>query len=216
MKAVFFFDLFIMVFFFSCVQKGEKNVGEEDSLSLPTTVQQPDRMWLSKWTPHDIPEIQRMYGSIISLIDQNKLDTLSFAYNCKEEKRGKVTYYAKEDKLLVIEHQYNEYDHYEAIDRYYIQNDSVYFAFFKGTYWSFASGEGVTKDDIKERRIYIVKGSPIKCLEKKYSIHSDSSENTDSDAITNMEVDCVSAKSIDVPFQLLKKYYKHPTSGCLE
>ncbi|NGM64349.1 hypothetical protein [Sphingobacterium sp. SGR-19] len=53
-------------------------------------------------------------------------------------------------------------------------------------------------------------------MEKKYSIHSDSSENTDSDAITNMEVDCVSAKSIDVPYQLLKKYYKHPTSGCLE
>lgn len=215
MKDKIIYSLIAIVTLVSCGEIKNKDSGEKDSLATKEFVPATDSIALFTETPRDEEEIRKMYRHTVTLIDNNELlDTSSFSYNCQGEKKGIVTYYTLDGAVRLIEHQYNEYDHYDAVDQYYVQNDSVYFAFLKGTAWSFESGDGATKDNVTEKRVYLAKGKPIKCLEKKYTIYSQFPQDTNS--IANIEVDCPPVKSIVAPYRLLKKHYKNPTTGCLE
>lgn len=167
--------------------------------------------------PLSVEHIQHLYAATRSLIDQNRLDTASFEYNCHEEKKGRVTYYSQNGDLLLVTHQYNEYDHYEATDEYYLANDSLYFAFLKGTAWHFESGvPQATTDDVTERRVYMSKNHPIQCLEKKYSISSQSKDNPNPQTLDSQEVDCPEPMTILTAFNVLIERNGLPTAGCLE
>ncbi len=164
-----------------------------------------------------VTDIQKAYSDIIKQKESGSLDSTSFKYNCGNEKSGTVSYFSNKTELKIIIHRYSEYDHYNAEDYYYIQEGKVIFSHRKSITWAFEDGpEGATKDNITEQRIYLINEKPLKCLEKKYVIHSKSANNPRSENVQNKEVDCGSLKSVIKPFEMLTKYQLKAPSRCLE
>lgn len=204
-------------YFLSCAQSHKKETQDSDTGQMDSVITEYTDAGGSAYVPRNVEEVRHMYTDTRSLVDQQGLDTTSFAYDCHGEKKGRLVYYSEAGQLRLIVHQYNEHDHYEATDQYYIKNDSLYFVFLKGTAWSFESGTvSATRDDITEKRIYLPDANPMLCLEKKYSIHSQSPKNPSSEDIDNVEVDCPSSSSLHRSYHLFAKYQNTPTSGCLE
>ncbi|GGH15260.1 hypothetical protein GCM10011418_16800 [Sphingobacterium alkalisoli] len=208
----------LLLVFLSCSSHASKDESSSDtSQSDPIKENLEEEGGLSNNTPRSVDEIRRLYEEVNFHVDQGNLDTTSFSYNCHGEKKGKLTYYSKNGNVVMITHKYNEYDHYEATDHYYVQNDSLYFVFQKGVAWSFESGTpNATKDNVTEKRVYLADLKPIHCLEKKYVIRSHANDNPDSETLNNQEIDCSSSHNIYESYQVLAKYYQSPTSGCLE
>jgi hypothetical protein len=82
--------------------------------------------------------------------------------------------------------------------------------------WTFDGAEGATRDDITEQRIYLVNELPVKCLEKKYSTRSNTTNNPRPETIANKEAKCRSAADILKPYRLLTKYHNKTAPACLE
>ncbi|RYE55792.1 MAG: hypothetical protein EOP48_09420 [Sphingobacteriales bacterium] len=164
----------------------------------------------------DVASIQNAYANIVSKNKAGSLDSTSFKYSCHGEKEGSVSYFTEKGRLVMIVHRYNEYDHYSAEDRYYVKDSTLFFSFNKSVTWAFESGpEGATKDNIKERRVYLAGGEPIKCLEKNFVIRSQVKDNPRSEKVPSVEVDCPLSGTVMKPYQLLVKYRNNPSSGCL-
>lgn len=216
MKILLFYGLLLV--FLSCGSKANKGESNSDTTHVDSIKENLEGAGsLSTSTPRNVDEIRRLYSDINVYVAQGKLDTTSFNYDCHGEKKGKLTYYSKSSNIVMVTHQYNEYDHYEATDHYYVQNDSLYFVFQKSVSWSFESGApNATKDNVTEKRIYLADLKPIQCLEKKYVIRSHAKDNPDSETLDNQEVDCSSSQKIYTSYRVLAKYYQSPTSGCLE
>ena len=165
----------------------------------------------------NVADIQKAYAAITALAANGKLDSTSFKYDCSGEKGGTVTYYTNNGNLTLISHRYNEYSHYEAEVHYFVQNQNLFFAFQKEMVWSFDSGpEGATKDRVTERRIYVVAGQAVKCLEKKYEIRKHANVNPDPASVANHTKDCNLSKPQIVAFKRLKTYWKSRPPECLD
>jgi hypothetical protein len=166
--------------------------------------------------PRTVEAIQKAYATIIMQKERGALDSTGFTYNCRDEKRGTVSYFSENGHLKLIVHKYNEYDHHSAEDNYFVSDSTLIFTYTITVLWSFESGaEGATKDNITEQRIYLVDQKPLKCLEKKYVIRSQAKNNPRSEDVANKEVNCASAKALK-PFQLLLKNKAKAPGGCLE
>ena len=164
-----------------------------------------------------VESIHTSYSNIVSKAKGGHLDSISFKYSCHGEKSGTVSYFTEKGRLRLIVHRYNEYDHYSAEDRYFVKDSTLFFAITNSVTWAFEDGpEGATKDNISERRVYLVSGQPIKCLEKKFSVRSQAKDNPSSETTPNREIDCPVAGTVMKPFLLLTKYRSKPTSGCLD
>lgn len=196
----------------------QKQADEADHPQMDSVYSRDGTALESAHNPMNVEEIQRTYADVRALIDQGKLDTSSFTYNCHGEREGTVTYYMQEDRLLLVEHTFNEYSHYEATEEYYVKNDSLYFAFLKSLTWNFESGSTpeATKDDIIESRVYLVNDQPIHCLQKNYIVRSDAADNPTSEETENIEIDCPAPDAVLTSFRTLFKYNGVPTAGCLE
>lgn len=168
--------------------------------------------------PQNVEDIQRVYTATMEKLQQGQLDSTSFTYECQNEINGTVTYYSEGGKLRLMTHAYSEQDHHGAEDQYFVKDDKLFFTYTSTTFWSFdGGGEGSTKDDITEYRIYLVDDKPVKCLEKKYSIHSKATNNPKPDDVANKEVDCKTHQATAIKsFELLRKYRSKGTTGCLE
>src|SRR5690606_38410556 len=121
-------------------------------------------------------------------------------------KRGAVIFFRKNGDLQMVKHSYGEYDHHEANDQYFVKDSSLFFVFQKQLYWSFDSAspeDGGTRDDITEKRIYILNGQAQQCMEKKYTKLSYSKSNPDPSTIANKEVKCTSLKPLETEFEKL-------------
>jgi hypothetical protein len=165
----------------------------------------------------DIGSIQRAYNEISTKATAGDFDSTSFKYSCRGEKGGTVSYFTEKGKLRLIVHRYNEYDHYSAEDHYYVKDSLLFFTLRKSVVWAFESGpEGSTKDNIKERRVYLVADKPIKCLEKKFIIRSQATNNPRSEDVPSRNVDCPSPATVMEPYLLLTKYRNNPTKECLD
>ncbi|REC78568.1 hypothetical protein DRF60_08955 [Chryseobacterium elymi] len=155
-----------------------------------------------KHTADSIAEIKKEYGILQTHLEAKKLRSNGFTYNCNEEPSGEATFFSDKDEVKIIEHFYTEHSHFSASEKYFIKNGEPFFIFKKETVWSFDGGtpeKPITKDDITETRIYLQNNKPLKCLEKKYSIRSDSKEKNISDQISGKEIQCS-------PGELLKTY----------
>lgn len=193
----------------------QDNTIPHDTLSSRTT-QTPSATEAEK-APGNTREIQKAYAAITDKAEKGALDSTTFKYSCNGEKNGTVSYYTENGRLRLIVHQYNEYDHYSATDRYFVQDSTLFFVHRQNTTWSFESGpEGTTRDNITEQRIYLVNQKPVKCLEKKYTILSKAKNNPDPSTIPNKEINSSSIKSVITPYNVLTKHRQKPTQGCLE
>lgn len=148
-----------------------------------------------------IDDIKKEYASINSMLTSKKLDSTQFSYNC-DEREGEVTFYYKDKKLAAVKDFYAEHSHFSSSTTYFVKNDQVFFIFNEETVWNFDEGgtpeKPETKDDIKEKRIYILDNKAVQCFEKNYSIRS-KGNNKNPETISNRETKC------DIT-ELMKKY----------
>lgn len=167
--------------------------------------------------PSNLQEIKSAYTATMEKLAKNALDSISKSYNCNGERSGTVTYYHENNTLRLIKHVYAEYSHHEATDTYFVRDSSLFFAHFKRLNWSFESNaakEGATKDDITENRFYLVSQKPIQCLEKKYTIHSTSPDNSIAARTPNKTIACNSATLLKAFENLIS--FRKGNSNCLE
>lgn len=166
-----------------------------------------------------VGDIQAAYSEVTERRKRGELDSVSFEYSCREgETSGTVTYFSHDGDLQLVVHRYSEYSHYSAEDYYFVRDSALYFAFLKGVSWSFEDGpEGATRDNIRERRLYLLDQQPVKCLQKEYVIRSHANDNPRPETLANTEVDCASSSSslLAAYRQLLQHRNNPPASGCL-
>ena len=210
--------LLFLSLLFACKQSSNSTDNEARVLLHEDTLPfSPKKTKVQQEQPTSVEDIQLAYKEIIASYEKGTLDSTSFKYNCNGEKSGTVTYFSAQGKLKMIKHNYNEYDHHEMLDQYYVFENTLFFAHLKSLSWSFDSGpEGSTKDRITEKRIYLSAKSPIKCLEKQYEIRLHAGVNPNPESVPNKEVACTLTKStIEKPFKLLTKYWKASPPNCL-
>ncbi|WP_223559621.1 hypothetical protein [Chryseobacterium lathyri] len=188
-----------------------------------TTSVSTDSMIVKKDSPQQntddpIAEIKKEYGMLQAQLEAKKLRSNGFTYNCNEEPSGKVTFFSDKGEIKVIEHFYTEHSHFSASERYFIKNGEPFFIFREETVWNFDGGtpeKPITKDDITETRIYLQHNKPLKCLEKKYSIRSDSKEKNISDQISGKEIQCNTDELLKTYRSLLKHKDQKGEIKCL-
>ncbi|PQA93005.1 hypothetical protein B0A69_12640 [Chryseobacterium shigense] len=165
-----------------------------------------------------VDEIKKEYNNIQTKLKAKKLTSTSFNYNCNDEISGKVTYYSDEGEIRMIEHSYDENSHFGSTEQYFVKEGNLFFIFKEDTVWNFDGGtpeKPITKDDITESRIYIQNNKPVKCLEKQYSIRSNTSGKPSPDKISNKETQCHIDELIKTYQSLLKNKDKKKEIQCL-
>jgi hypothetical protein len=206
---------FIILFLHSCTRQPDKNTTQHQPIPTKDTLTDTvDTAIKDNRMLTTVADIQKRYSSVIKQLETGAMDSTSFKYSCQGEKGGTVTYFTDEGQLRLVIHRYHEYDHYSAVDCYFVENEKLYFAHLKGISWSFDDGGG-TIDNVKEQRIYVINQRPIRCLEKKYTIRSKASKNPHPESVANTEVDCKPPASIIGPYRILLKHIDNSTSGCL-
>jgi len=207
--------LLVCLFCFSCGQKEGTNdqsseINQDTAVEMDTVVIHPT----------SVSEIKEAYAVIFSKLESGLLDSISLKYDCYGERSGTITYFTDGGKLSMVKHDYNEYDHYSAVDQYFVSDSTVFFVHQTNVSWSFvsvnAAGEGVTQDNFTEKRMYVVDKNPILCLEKKYTIRSDRPDTINRDHIPNDEVECQSVEPVLRDFDRLVAFKNSPDQDCLE
>jgi len=173
-------------------------------------------------SPKAIPQIKTRedikseHSYISEMAESGNLISTSFKYNCNEEKKGELKYFFENNKLRLIKHTYNEYSHFSATDEYYIKDGSVFFVFLNHVSWNFTE-HNQTRDNITESRIYILENKAVRCLEKKYSVHSNDKNPPESNEIPNKEIECNAVEATFKDFEMLYKLREQKEDmGCLE
>ena len=209
--------LLVFLLLGSCKEQNRSKVEQDGQTAEQNTSASAKESDQPESVPRNVEDIQETYASIITQLENGILDSTTFKYSCYNEKGGTATYFSYKNQLRLIVHQYHEYDHHSAIDRYFIKDSVLFFINLNRTLWSFESGpEGSTKDDITEQRIYLIDQKPVKCLEKKFTVRSQVTSNPNPQTIPNKEIDCSSLKSVLNPYQVLLKYRHSKSAGCLE
>ncbi len=152
-------------------------------------------------TIKSVDDIKKEYAVISNLLAMKKLDSSSrFTYYCNE-REGEVVLYKQDGKIRMVKDFYAEHSHFSSFTQYFIKDNQVFFIFQDETLWNFDGGTAEkpeTKDDITEKRMYILNNKAVQCLEKKYSIRS-KGNNRQPDKIASRATQC------DIS-ELLKNY----------
>jgi hypothetical protein len=168
--------------------------------------------------PSTVEQIRQRYTTIQNKLSRRQLDSTAVKYDCNQERSGTVTYFSDHGKLVLIKHRYNKYSHFAATDHYYVNKDSLYFAYLNSTSWSFESGkaaEGATQDNITEQRIYLAKAKPLLWLQKKYVTHSPSTSQTQSAAQPNKKLNNKPVAPVLKDFNQLMHFKDSAEHDCL-
>lgn len=198
----------------SCKGEKENNLEEARPASADTTA---TTVQATLKTPQSVEEIKLLYAKIQKDVSGGTLESTTLKYSCNGEKSGTVRCYTDNGKVSMISHSYNEHDHYNAIDNFYVFQDQLFFAHLTATSWSFDdAGNGATKDNVTETRFYFVDGKPERCLEKKYVIRSASKEQIKPENLPNRDTDCSKAASASDSYRMLLKNMGKTKADCLE
>jgi len=218
MKYLFY--LFACCILISC-QQANKTSDKQDTQQIKTATAPNDLIATDSniTNPSSIAGIKKAFTATNAKLLEKRLDSIAYQYDCNQERAGTITYFTEKGKLLLIKHSYNEYDHYSANDYYFISNDSLYFANLNSTYWSFESGsaaQAATKDEVTEKRIYIVNEQAELCLEKKYTIHSNNKDPKIAAAMQNKQISCKTINPLLSDFNNLLLFRNSSNKKCLE
>lgn len=200
---------------FSCGQPKQpqyKTIVSTDSATLPKQLDSVET------APSTVEQIKQRYTTIQNKLSGGQLDSTAFKYDCNQERSGIVTYFSDHGKLVLIKHGYSEYSHFSATDHYYVNKDSLYFAYLNSTSWSFESGkaaEGATTDNITEQRIYLAKEQPLLWLQKKYVTHSQPGSQPHPTDLPNKKLINKSVAPILKDFKQLVEFRNSPKHDCL-
>ncbi|RZK53668.1 MAG: hypothetical protein EOO87_12360 [Pedobacter sp.] len=211
-------NLFCLLFFIACnspEQKSYSRTADSADTAVKTDSDSLTSAGVLKM-PKNVNEIKNVYTLTNSLLAKGELDSVSYKYNCYNEKSGTITYFTANGKLRLIKHSYAEYDHHNATDQFFVIDDVLYFVFYNRVYWSFESGaavEGATKDDITEQRFYLVDNKSIQCLEKKFSISSKDKTSNTYNAV-NKVLKCGADKPLINAFEKLLAFRNEPKKDC--
>lgn len=167
-----------------------------------------------KGIPTDIKGIKTGYAYIVSLREQNRLDSISFSYACAENS-GTIIYFYENKKLRMIDYAFSEGDHSGGHEQYFIKDTTLFFIYTLTSSWGFEPQEGRsgTWDEVSETRTYIANKQPIRCLVKSYMIHSDEEEH---DTGQNEETTCLSYERTITSYQQLLRFRNNPSKDCWE
>lgn len=172
--------------------KKEKSKTLQNKSSDNDTVTLKNDLKIQNDSVKTIADIKTEYARLNNLLISRKLDSTKFNYNC-DEKEGEVILYFQYKKLAAVKDFYSEHSHFSSSTTYFVKNDQVFFIFNDETVWNFDDGgtpeKPETKDDIKEKRIYILNNKAVQCFEKNYSLRS-KGNNTNPESITNKEIKC--------------------------
>ncbi|MNK67975.1 hypothetical protein D3C87_873240 [compost metagenome] len=150
--------------------------------------------------------IKQEYNLVNTQLLEKRLDSVGFKYEC-EEKSGNVVYYSENENLKMVKH-FQANSHFSSTENYFINDEKLYFVFKEETVWNFDGGTAEkpeTKDDVTEKRFYLVDNKAIQCLEKKYILKSNSSNNPKSENVPNKEMKNCSIADLQKSFDLLMK-----------
>lgn len=177
-----------LLFIFSCKKESQETLQNDRAAKISKG----DSAEIKDDSIRTIADIKKEYTVISDLLDSKKLDSTIFNYNCNE-REGEVTFYYQNKELKMVKDFYAEHSHFSSSTKYFVKNDQVFFIFNDETVWNFDDGgtpeKPETKDDIKERRIYILNQKAAQCFEKNYSIRS-KGNNQDPNNVANKEARC--------------------------
>ncbi|RZK38207.1 MAG: hypothetical protein EOO90_22985 [Pedobacter sp.] len=134
---------------------------------------------IEKQSPKTLTEIQKSFEMLELWKSQGKLDSITKDFDCNGEASAKAEYFYQGETLCMIKVEYQEHDHYSSDISFYLDKGKPFFIFRIDHTWTFAEGmaaEGITKENIKEKRYYVIDNKPAKYLEKKYSYLSNESK----------------------------------------
>lgn len=212
------FLILSLAFIFSCKKETNKiPVKNTDSSDTLTSNHKRDSSTVNNKLL-TIEDIRKEYYTINKQLNKKELDSVSFDYNCNNERSGTVTFFSDQSGLKIIKHFYAEYSHFSSVESYFIKDNTLFFIFKEDTSWNFDGGtpeKPETKDDIIEQRIYLQNSKPIKCFEKRYTIRSKESTRPDIDKIANKEIPCSADELLSTYQQLLKNKEKRGEIKCL-
>jgi|GEM_PF-1611918 len=127
---------------------------------------------LDTQSPKNIMDIQKSFNRLELWRSEGKLDTIKKDFDCEGEASAKAVYFYQGKILRMIRVEYQEHDHYSSDMSFYLSNGKPFFIFRTDYTWTFAEGmaaEGITKENITEKRYYLINNKLAKYLEKKYS-----------------------------------------------
>ena len=188
---------------FSCQKEIEKKT--DVSTDLITSKVNSHSLNLNK-DLSTVDGIKQEYNLVNTQLLEKKLDSVGFKYEC-EEKSGNVVYYSENGNLKMVKH-FQADSHYSSTENYFVDEGKPYFIFKDETVWNFTGGtpeKPETKDDVTQQRFYIVNEKAIQCLEKKYTLKSNSSNNPKSENVPNKEMKNCSIGELQKSFDLLMK-----------
>lgn len=201
MKKVFLISSLIIIF--SCQKKIDEKVS--DSVDLLGSKVKSQSLDIKK-NLETVDGIKLEYNLVNAQLTSKKLDSAKFEYEC-DERSGNVVYYSEKGKLKVVKH-FQADSHFSSTETYFVDEGKPYFIFQDETVWSFDGGlpdKPITKDDVTEKRYYVVDNKAIQCLEKKYTLKSNSENNPKSENIPNKEIKNCSIVDLQKSFVLLMK-----------
>lgn len=196
-----------LFFVFSCKNETDKRISENTALSDSLSSEVKDTLFADKDLT-SVETIKEEYDRLNAKLKSKQLDSVGFNYDCNNERSGNVVFYSEKGELKIVKHSYAEYSHFSSTENYFIKNGDPFFIFKDEISWSFDGGspeKPETKDDIKEKRFYIVNNKAIKCLEKEYTLKSNSANNPKPENIQNKENQNCSVEELQKTFKLLLK-----------
>ncbi|WBX97251.1 hypothetical protein [Chryseobacterium gambrini] len=212
MKILFFTLNFLAIV--SCKKESTGNIQNNSGTDNATINKVSEK---SNDTITSIEDIKKEYATVNNLLSAKQLDSTKFTYNC-DEKEGEVILYYENKDLRMIKDSYAEHSHFSSSTKYYVKNNSVFFIFKEETVWNFDEGgtpeKPETKDDINEKRIYVLNNKAIQCLEKNYTIRS-KGNNRNPDSIPNKETKCDIAELMKNYNLILKNKDRKGEINCL-
>jgi len=193
----------IGIFFFSC--KNENNKNSSVSTDIITSKVNSHSIDLDR-DLSTVDGIKQEYNLVNAQLLEKKLDSVGFKYECNEIS-GNVVYYSENGNLKVVKH-FQADSHYSSTENYFVNEGKLYFICKDDTVWNFDGGTADkpdTKDDVTEKRFYLVDNKAIQCLEKKYTLRSNSSNNPKAENVPNREMKNCSIADLQKTFDLLMK-----------
>ena len=164
-------------------------------------------------------KIQKAFGETERAIADNRYQQASIGYECASMgERGRVVFYEDESGLQKITF-WHGHDHGGVTKDYYLQDGRLYFAFVTQDQWHFVSGDPQeTESTVKEQRIYLDEGQPVKCLRKEFTYVGGEDDNP-TNSIPNKTVSCDTTlmNEINQDLLFLERLHAQPASstGCL-
>lgn len=202
------------MFLFAC--KDEKDKNAANSSSAISSKIKSHSISLEK-DLKSINGIKQEYALVNEQLIEKKLDSVGFKYEC-DEISGNVVYYSEKGTLKMVKH-FQADSHFSSTESYFINDGKPYFIFNDETVWSFDGGtpeKPITKDDVTEQRFYLIDNKTIQCLEKKYTLRSNDTNNPKSENVPNAEMKNCSIADLQKTFDVLMKNKDRRDAGkCL-